>query len=645
MKLKLLFIFLFSISIAFAQKREVKTADKNYDQFAYIDAIKVYENIAGKGYKSTDLFQKLGNAYYFNGELAKAEKWYTALFDLKETVPTEYYYRYAQSLKAIGDYKKADAILDQFSLKSGQDSRAQLYNKQKDYLEVIKKNSGRYIVENAGINSEYSDYGTSFLGNQLVFTSARDTMGFVKRRDKWTNQSFTNLYTAIIDDNGHLSTPKRFSEVITTHVNESTLVFTKDGKTMYFTRNNFLDGKNQKSKEKTILLKIYRAVLKDNKWTNVVELPFNSNEYSVAHPALSPDEKTLYFASNMPETKGDSDIFKVSINTDGSFGTPENLGDKINTEGKETFPFISEANELYFASNGHPGLGGLDIFVSPLEKNNTYQRVFNIGAPVNSSNDDFAFWINSQSKQGFFSTNREEAIGYDDIFKLKEKLPLTYNCDEELVGIITDDVAGTPLANVQVQLFDSKFNLLKKVYTNDNGAYTHEVVCEENYYVRVLQKDYETKEVTVAVSKIEGKTRQDISLSKKVKTITTGDDLAKVFGISNIHFELDKSNIDPIAEHDLAKIIAIMNEYPMMKVDIRSHTDIRASIAYNQKLSEKRAQATMKYMIKKGIDKSRLTAKGYGESQLINGCNDGVSCTEEQHLANRRSEFIINMGK
>ncbi|MEA9412535.1 OmpA family protein [Flavobacterium sp. PL02] len=645
MKLKLLFIFLFSISIAFAQKREVKAADKNYDQFAYIDAIKVYENIAGKGYKSTDLFQKLGNAYYFNGELAKAEKWYTALFDLKETVPTEYYYRYAQSLKAIGDYKKADAILDQFSLKSGQDSRAQLYNKQKDYLEVIKKNSGRYIVENAGINSEYSDYGTSFLGNQLVFTSARDTMGFVKRRDKWTNQSFTNLYAAIIDDNGHLSTPKRFSEVITTHVNESTPVFTKDGKTMYFTRNNFLDGKNQKSKEKMILLKIYRAVLKDNKWTNVVELPFNSNEYSVAHPALSPDEKTFYFVSNMPETKGDSDIFKVSINADGSFGTPENLGDKINTEGKETFPFISEANELYFASNGHPGLGGLDIFVSPLEKNNTYQRVFNIGAPVNSNNDDFAFWINSQSKHGFFSTNREGTLGYDDIFKLKEKLPLTYNCDQELVGIITDDVAGMPLANVQVQLFDSKFNLLKEVYSNDNGAYTHEVVCEENYYVRVLQKDYETKEVNVTTSQIKGKTQQDFALSKKVKTITTGDDLAKVFGISNIHFELNKSNINPIAEHDLAKIIAVMNEYPTMKVDIRSHTDSRASIAYNQKLSEKRAQATMKYLIKKGIDKSRLTAKGYGESQLINSCNDGVSCTEEQHLANRRSEFIINMGK
>lgn len=645
MKKKSLLIFLFSVSLVFAQKREIKEADKNYDQFAYIDAIKIYENIADKGYKSTDLFQRLGNAYYFNGELLKAKKWYTALFDLKEIIPTEYYYRYAQSLKAIGDYKKADAMLDQFSQKSRRDSRAELYTKQKDYLEVIKRNSGRYTVENAGINSEYSDYGTSFLGNQLVFTSARDTMGFMKRKDKWTNQSFTNLYTSIIDTNGDLSAPQRFSGAITTKVNESTPVFTKDGQTMYFTRNNFLNGKKQKSKDKTVLLKVYKAVLKENKWIDVVELPFNSNEYSVAHPVLSPDEKTLYFASNMPGTKGESDLFKVTINDDGGFGTPENLGDKINTEAKETFPFISEANELYFASDGHPGLGGLDIFVSPLEKDNTYQKVYNIGAPVNSSSDDFAFWINVVSKQGFFSTNREEAKGYDDIFKLQEKRPLAYNCDQELVGIITDETTSVALINTQVQLFDSKFNLLKEVFTDEDGAYTLEVVCKENYYLRVIQKDYQTKEVSVTTFKTTGKTQQDIALSKKIKAVTTGDDLAKVFGIEIIHFDLNKSNIKPVAEQDLAKIIAVMNEYPGMKVEIRSHTDSRAGAVYNQKLSEKRAQATMKYMINNGIDRSRLTAKGYGESQVINGCRNGVSCTEEQHQANRRSEFIINIDK
>lgn len=645
MKLKLLLFFFFSISVAFSQKREIKAADKNFDQFAYINAIKIYKNLAEKGYKSTDLFQKLGDGYYFNGELIKAEKWYKALFDLNEKVPTEYYYRYAQALKAIGDYKKADAILEQFSMKSGQDSRAQLYNKQKDYLEVIKKNSGRYTVENAGINSKYSDYGTSFLGNQLVFTSARDTMGFIKRKDKWTNQSFTSLYTSIIDGNGNLSTPKRFSGAVTTRVNESTPVFTKDGQTMYFTRNNFLDGKKQKSKDKTTLLKIYKAVLKNNVWADITELPFNSNEYSVAHPALSPDEKTLYFASNMPGTKGASDVFKVAINTDGSFGIPENLGDKINTEGKETFPFISETNELYFASDGHPGLGGLDIFVSPLEKNNTYQRVYNIGAPVNSNSDDFAFWINAQSKHGFFSTNRKEAVGYDDIYKLQEILPLQFGCEQILVGIITDETSTMPLANTQVQLFDSKFNLLKEVSTNENGAYTLEVVCEESYYLRAVHKDYEIKEVSLTTPKTTGKTKQDIALGKKIKTVTTGDDLAKVFGISNIHFDLDKSNINANAAQDLAKIIAVMDEYPTMKIAIQSHTDSRASAQYNLKLSEKRAQATIRFLIKKGIDKNRLTAKGYGESQLVNGCTDNVPCTEAQHQANRRSEFIIDMGK
>lgn len=645
MKLKLLLFFLFSISIAFAQKGEIKAGDKNYNQFAYIDAIKIYENVAKKGYKSTHLFQKLGNGYYFNGELVKAEKWYTELFNLNKEVPVEFYYRYAQTLKAIGDYKKAAVILNQFSQKSIQDSRVHFYNDQRDYLEVIKKNSGRYTVENAGINSKYSDYGTSFLGNQLIFTSARDTMGLMKRKDKWTNQSFTSLYASIIDAEGNLSTPKRFSGVINTKVNESTPVFTEDGKTIYFTRNNFLNGKKQKSKDKTTLLKIYKAVLKNNKWTDVIELPFNSNEYSVAHPALSPDEKTLYFASNMPGTKGASDIFKVTINEDGTFGTPENLGDKINTEGKETFPFISEENELYFASDGHPGLGGLDIFVSPLEKNNTYQKVYNIGAPVNSGNDDFAFWINTQTKRGFFSTNREETLGYDDIYKLQEQSPLVFNCKQVVVGVLTDETSAMPLANAQIQLFDSKFNLLKEVTTDESGGYALEVACEEIYYLRAIQKDYETKEISVVTPINSGITKQDIALSKKLKTVTTGDDLAKVFGISNIHFDLDKSNIKPEAEQDLAKIIAVLNEYPTMKIAIRSHTDSRASAAYNIKLSEKRAQATMQFLIKKGIDKNRLTAKGYGESQVINGCSDNVPCTEEQHQANRRSEFIIDMNK
>lgn len=648
MKLKLIVLCFATVSVAFAQESEIKTADKNYNRYAYIDAIKIYEGVANKGYKSADLFQKLGNSYYFNSEFKQAEKWYAAFFDLNEPVPVEYYYRYAQTLKAVGSYEKAGAMMDKFSQKSNKDNRAKAYRKYKDYLELIKMNSGRYTVENAGINSKFSDYGTTFLHNQLVFTSARDTMGFVKRKDKWTNQSFTNLYTSTLDSLGNLSEPERFSGTITTKVNESTPAFTKDGQTMYFTRNNFLTRRPGKGKDKKVHLKIYRATLKNKKWTNVEELPFNSDEYSVAHPALSPDEKTLYFSSDMPGTIGQSDIYKVAINGNGGFSPAENLGVPVNTEGKETFPFISETNELYFASDGHPGLGGLDIFISPLEKGNTYKKVYNVGAPLNSNSDDFAFWINPQTKRGFFSTNREEGLGYDDIFKFEEKRAIRYNHRQIVSGVVVDEETGKPLSNMIIQLFDSQFKLLETVYTDQDGKYSFDVKREDSYYVRSVQsdpKEFETKEMQVLDPKNLDKIQHNIAVGKRIKKVTTGDDLAKVFAIENVLFSLNKYNINPNTEQNLAKVIAVMEQYPNMKIDICSHTDSRASEAYNANLSNKRAQATLNYMLKKGIDKKRLTAKGYGELQLLNDCSDGVSCTEEQHQINRRSEFIINMNE
>ncbi|MDP5199131.1 carboxypeptidase regulatory-like domain-containing protein [Flavobacterium sp. DG2-3] len=499
---KLIVPFLFTISSVIAQEGELKIADKNYDRYAYIDAIKIYENIANKGYKSADLFQKIGNSYYFRSQFQQAEKWYTALFEMNEKLEPEYYYRYAQTLKAVESYEKAAVIMEKFTQLATKDSRAKAYNKNKNYLEVIKKNSGRYEVKNAGINSPATDYGTAFLGNLLVFTSARDTLGFVRRKDNWTNQAFTNLYAAAMDSVGNLGAPKKFSSDINTKVNESTPAFTKDGQTMYFTRNNFLSRKPGKGKDHTVHLKIYRATLKNNKWANVEELPFNSDEYSTAHPALSPDDKTLYFTSDMPGTFGQSDIYKVAILSDGGFGPAENLGAPINTEGKETFPFISESNELYFASDGHPGLGGLDIFITPLEKNNAYEEVYNVGAPVNSGSDDFAFWINPKTQQGFFSTNRDASLGFDDIFKFKEKNAITYNHRQNVEGIVIDEETGKPLANMTIQLFDSQFNLLETVKTDQDGKYSFDVRRQDGYYVRTAQSA--GQENQVLVSKVTG---------------------------------------------------------------------------------------------------------------------------------------------
>lgn len=295
MKNKIIYLVLltFAAVSSYAQvgKKEVR-GNKEYDKYAYIDAIKTYERIYEKGYKSPDMLLKIGNAYYFNAELEKAKKWYDELYASNPDQEAEFYYRYAQTLRAAKDYAKADAMMVKFGEKSGNDSREELFNKNKNYLEVIKKNSGRYKIENAGINSKYSDYGPAYMGDKVIFTSARDTGNFSKRIHTWTGQYFTNLYSSALSEDGSLSGVDKFGKKINTKYHEDTPAFTKDGKTVYFTRNNYLDGRGFDA-NKVTLLKIYRANLDaDGKWINITALPFNSDSYQAAHPALSPDEKT-----------------------------------------------------------------------------------------------------------------------------------------------------------------------------------------------------------------------------------------------------------------------------------------------------------------------------------------------------------------
>ncbi|KIO50747.1 OmpA family protein [Flavobacterium hibernum] len=635
--LYLIIINVFSFE-GYAQQSKINAGDKKYDNYAYIDAIKTYERVAEKGYKSEDLFKKLANSFYFNSEFEKAAKWYGELFAMNVEVEPEYYYRYAQSLKSNGEIAKASKILELFNQKSKNDSRGKLYESNKNYIDQIKANSGRYIIQNAGINSKYSDYGTAFHVNKIVFASARDTGNFNQRKHKWTGEHFTNLYEADLDENFNPKAVKKIESKINSKFHESTPVFTKDGKTVYFTRNNYIDGKKGKDERKTTLIKIYKATLENNEWTNIIELPFDSDNYSTAHPALSPDEKTLYFASDMPGTFGQSDIYKVSINSDGVFGSPENLGRSINTEGKETFPFVTEENEIYFASDGHPGLGGLDIFVGEINQNGV-RNIQNVGGDINSPNDDFAYIIDTKSRRGFFSSNKEGGEGSDDIYKFLETRKL--KCLQELSGIITDAETGIILPQTKVSLYDNQMVMKNSIISDQTGYYSFSVECGKIYNVRAEKSDYTTKEVNVIIESKSGKTNLPIALEKEGCRVTIGDDLGKCFGIKMIYFDLDKSNIRTEAELDLEKILDVLKQYPSMKLDIRSHTDSRQTHAYNEILSDKRAKSTIKWLEKNGISSDRLTGKGYGETQLINGCSDGVICTEEQHQMNRRSEFII----
>ncbi len=636
---RLLCLIILNVFYGYSQQSKLNSADKKYDGYAYIDAIKTYERVADKGYKSEDLFKKLGNSYYFNSEFESAAKWYGELFAINTSPEAEYYYRYAQSLRSTGQTDKANKIMNEFNAKYKNDSRGKLYKEDVNYLDEIKANSGRYKIEDAGINSKYSDYGSFVYNNKIYFASARDTGNFSQRRHKWTGEYYTNIYSANIDpQNSAAVKPDKFKTALNTKFHESTPVFTKDGNTVYFTRNNYIDGKKGKDDNKITLIKLYKATLENGKWTKITALPFTSDNYSTAHPALSPDEKTLYFASDMPGSIGQSDIYKVSINSDASFGTPQNLGKPINTEGKETFPYVTSENEIYFASDGHPGLGGLDVFVGQIDENGTVSDIQNLGNDINSPKDDFAYIIDPVSRQGYFSSNKDGGMGSDDIYKFLETKRL--KCLQELYGVITDSENGVVLPGSKVTLYENQ-KIKNSTVSNTAGQYSFTVECGKTYSVRAEKPDYATKEVDITIAKTNGKTNLPIALDKSVCKVAVGDDLGKCFGIKMIYFDLDKSNIRTEAALDLEKILDVLNQNPTMKLDIRSHTDSRASHQYNEALSDRRAKSTISWLIQNGVAKNRLTGKGYGETQLVNQCSDGINCTEEEHQMNRRSEFII----
>lgn len=633
-----------STSLLFAQpEKELEKANEMYKNFSYVDAIKIYERIAQKGFVNQEMLQSLGNAYYYNAEYKKALPWYEQLFqEGKYKVKPEYYYRYAQTLKSVGDYTQADKMMAKFvELTNANDTRAALFEENKDYQTVIKNNSGRFQLNNASVNTENSEYGTAFYGDKIVFAGATDARKAKRGVSQWTGESFYDLYEAEHFDQ-KLGSRKPFSSSINTQFNESTPVFTKDGNTMYFTRNNYVNRKLGSDIENTILLKILRATKdKNGNWGNIVEVPFNSDQYNVAHPALSPDEKYLYFASDMPGSFGNSDIFRVEILGDNQYGTPENLGNIINTAGRESFPYISKDNVLYYSSDGIPGLGGLDIFAVKFNADGSTSKPINIGMPGNSADDDFCFVFNSDSKIGFLTSNRPGGKGKDDIYSFHEDKPLLFSCQKNIKGIVKDAKTKAIIANAKVILSDKVMKEVGKDQSKTDGTFTFEKVnCNDShYYLRGEKEKYETAEVNVTVGKDE--VVYEILLNPREVAIKKGMDLAKVFEIKEIKFDYNKADIRPDAAVELTKIVEVMREYPKMKIDIRSHTDSRGADSYNLKLSDRRAKATLEWIVKQGIDRKRLKAKGYGETRLVNGCSNGVPCTEEEHQENRRSEFIV----
>lgn len=630
----LLFYFLNAVS----QEKELARANQKYNNYAFSEAIYIYEKVAEDGYESAELFKKLGNSYYFIADMKNAEKWYSKLFRVNNSIETEYYFRYSHALKSIGDYENADSMMRKFKeLTENNDSRGNLFNNSLDYLELIKKQSAKFKISTLEINSSTSDFSPSLYKNNFVFTSARDTGVIARRKSKWNDKYFLDLYIGDLIENDEISNIRKLSKHINKKFHESSAVFTPDGKYVYFTRNNYINGNKKNDEEGVTRLKILRGKLDQNGyWSNIIELPFNNDNYSTAHPALNSDGTKLYFSSDMPSSVGLSDIYVVEIKADDTFGVPENLGAEINTEGRETFPFISDNNYLFFSSNGRPGLGGLDVYVTDLNSSIKNKEILNLGEPINSNDDDFSFIIKDSIAKGYFASNREGGKGSDDIYSFIQTEDLFSKCQRLIVGSIIDGKTSIPLSNVQVTLIDNNMSQ-ETVVSNEDGFYKLFVDCKTDLHIKASKETYLTEEVAINTSS----DTLNIKLYKNNISIIPGDNLTKTLHLNSIYFDLDDSSIKKEAEVELAKVVEIMKKYPELKIDIRSHTDSRASNAYNLKLSDRRAKSTMNYLIKQGIESSRLTGTGYGEKELINECKNGIKCSESNHKVNRRSEFII----
>ena len=707
MKKLLVIVFVFSIQFINAQDKDLVRAKRFFDKTYYSEAITLYEKLA-ESKPSQEVIKNLADSYYYTNNLIKAQRYYRLLVkNYSKDLDRNYYFRYAQTLKASNSYADANAVLKEYYAKSANSQDTIYFQKELKELENVSAIGNRFDIKNLAINTPNSEFGAVKYNGNLVFAGVKLKPGWFDKKFKWDNETYLNLVTVPLKDINSAGTiVNYFAKELKTGMHESNAVFTKDGKTIYFTRNNSKNGSKRKNDQKISNLQIFKAELVDGKWKNIVSLPFNSPNYSVEHPALSADEKVLYFASDMPGSLGSFDIYSVNINK-GAFETPKNLGPNINTDKREQFPFVSADNKLYFSSDGHLGYGSLDVFVSEIN-GNEYTEAVNIGLPLNSNLDDFAFNIDSNTKEGFFSSNREGGKGSDDIYQFKEiKDLIVEDCKQFIAGTITDINTNLVLENATVILQDFDKKTLSTWTTTADGKFSFTVACESSYTVVAFKEKYTNESKTLEIGKTrnitndgslalksleaikleekeiaENKRKQEILIEeenkkkdalalialneatkkakadeivaaevkkkekvneilKQEKDVVKDDKDRLIIKTDPIYFDYNMWYIRKESKVVLGRVVALMNKYPGMVIEIGSHTDSRGNAKFNEELSQKRANSTREFIIQSGINAKRVTAKGYGESVPIIKCKTDESCSEEDHELNRRSEFVI----
>lgn len=617
--------------VVFAQEGKQKKADTLFNKFSFVKAAEVYQDLIENNYNKDYATRRLADCYAYLRNPNQAAKYYKLAVQ-QENVPIEYYYKYSQALRGIKEYDESRIWLERFK-DSGGVTNTNDFGKDIDFISNVFNAKQQYSLNKVPFNTKFSDFGAIEHNDNIYFTSSRDEGVSVKRLYGWNEQPFLDVYITNKDSKKQVDHTSKLKGDVNSIYHDGPVAITRDGKTMYFSRNNANNLGKEYDQKGISNVKIYRATFKDGIWTDIEDLSINNKEYSTQHPALSPDNKKLYFTSDMPSSYGGSDIYVVDINTDGTLGTPKNLGNIVNTKDTEGTPFINNEGTLFFASDGHVGIGLLDIFGTIADDKGDIISVINLGLPINSNKDDFSFTMSSDGLSGYFASNRTGGKGDDDIYNYNRLQLLSVK------GTVTDAINTKPIPNAVVTLYDDKENKIADMLTDEDGNYEINIDANKDYKVVASHEKY-ILDYRVFTSK-NLKTLESVITANLI--LNPIQNVVKLAELNTIYFDFDKYHIRPDAALELDKIVDLMkNKYPEMVIRIESHTDSRGELSYNDKLSIDRANSTYDYLVSKSIDASRITEhQGFGERRLTNGCEDGGKCEETDHQLNRRTEFIV----
>ncbi len=620
------FVLALGIYSSTAQSKSTKKADEYFNKYEYTSAVSEYLKLIKSNKADNYVYKKLGDIYFLMYKNDEAVKWYKEAVESPQDAET--HFRYAQVLRTNGNQDEFKKQMDLFATKAPNDPRAVAYKTKPNYLPELEKKVSPVVVAPVSTNSPNADFGALIYQDKVYFASTR-TGRKNKKINKMTGEPFAKIFVADFSK-GKISNPQEITE-LNSRLNDGLVCFNTDGNVAYFSSsaeniNNLVDRKNKYKGNDVNKHQLFSAKKdKYGYWTDYSVVPFCNKDFTYTNPVLSPDGKTMYFSSNFTGGYGGLDIWRVNLNADGSFSEPQNLGPAINTVYDENFPFIKEDNQtLFFASKGHEGFGGFDIF--EIDTKNSNAKPSNLGVPFNTEKDDFAYTFYSQKGIGFLSSNRD---GNTDIFSIQE------SNQEHLFATLTETVSGAPIKNAKVQIVDAKNKVLKTLTTDEVGQISYMILGDTKYKIKFENPDFES-----FVSETQTATKGNKKLSYSIKkNVPEPKPEPIVFKPNNIQYEFNKFDLTSQSIDELDKIAIALNTTSDLKLEIVAHTDARGSEAYNLKLSKKRAKSAYDYLISKGVEASKLTMNGMGESQLLVDC--GESCSDEDHAKNRRSEFKV----